>query len=119
MNETKDLLMKNYKNIDDTISILDKENPLRVELEKEKRNIINDLVKIESVIAEKEMKEKTLEAEDKREKIRNKITLGTFGVTTAVSIWAVLKTFRFDETGTVTSTLGRGILNNIVPRFKK
>ena len=30
-----------------------------------------------------------------------------------------VKTFKFDEEGTVTSTLGRGILSGIMPKFKK
>ena len=51
--------------------------------------------------------------------ISNYITIGTFVGTSLISIWAVLKTFKFDEDGTITSTLGRGILNGIIPKFKQ
>ena len=60
-----------------------------------------------------------IEAEDKREKIRNQITIGTFAVTTAISMYAIAKTFKFDQVATVTSTLGRNILNGVIPKMFK
>ena len=61
-----------------------------------------------------------INAEDEREKIRNRITIVTFGISTAISLYAIVKTFRFDQDSTVTSTLGRNILNSVIPKlFKK
>ena len=66
------------------------------------------------------LKLKQLEEENKREKIRNWITIGTFGINFVGGLWMVHKTFKFDETATVTSTLGRNILNGALPKmFKK
>ena len=43
-----------------------------------------------------------------------------FGVSTLLSLYAIIRTFNFDQESTVTSTLGRNILNNVVPKlFKK
>ena len=57
---------------------------------------------------------------EERDKIRNRITIVTFGISTAISLYAIVKTFRFDQDSTVTSTLGRNILNSVIPKlFKK
>ena len=68
--------------------------------------IWNDLIKLEQV-----------DTEDKNEFIRNLISVGTFGITTVVTIWSVNKTFKFDKVATVTSTLGKGILNGAIPKM--
>ena len=119
MEKTRKLLMEDYTKTNDILSVIDVDSPQREGLQRERDNIRNELIKLDSIEIEAKNKKAEIEAENKREKIRNIITVGTFSITTFVSIWAVLKTFKFDQEGTVTSTLGRGILNNIIPKFKK
>ena len=119
MKKTRELLMADYNKSDELMVVLDQQDERRKVCMKKKDDIRNELIKLEQIEMEAKMKEAEIKAEDKREKIRNGITIGTFAVTSLISIWAVMKTFKFDSEGTVTSTLGRGILSGIIPKFKK
>ena len=119
MKETKDLLMKDYSDVNEKLTIVNVDSDKYVDLLKEKDDIRNELIKLETVKSNAKIEKAKIEAEDKREKVRNRITIGTFAVTTLVSIYGIIRTFRFDEDGTITSTLGRGILSSIIPKPNK
>ena len=54
--------------------------------------------------------------ENKDRKIRNGIAIAGIVIPTVVTIWGTLKTFKFEETGTVTTMLGRGFINKLLPK---
>lgn len=117
MSKVHDALWHDYKEISDLINGLDvKSEEYEVALE-ERDKLRNELIKLEQVDQDKSVKLSQIKAEDKREKIRNGITIGTFVVTTGVSVYAIAKTFKFDQQATVTSTLGRNILNGVIPKM--
>lgn len=62
---------------------------------------------------------KKIASEEKREKTRNIINVSEFVVTIGCSLLTVYSTFRFDKSATITSTLGRGILNGAVSKLVK
>lgn len=99
--------------------LLEERDKLRNELLKLEQTSIEADLKKHQMENEVKIKEAQIEAENKREKIRNQITIGTFAVSTGVSIYAIVRTFRFDQTSTVTSTLGRNILSGVVPKMFK
>ena len=119
MKETKELLMEDYKKVSDLLTVVQPDDEKYGRLIEERDDIRNELIKMDSIEIDANGKKAEIEAEDRREKVRNYITIGTFVGTSLISIWAVLKTFKFDEDGTVTSTLGRGILSGIIPKFKQ
>lgn len=119
MNKTKDLIMVDYVQNGEFLKVIGPDHENYGKVAKDRDDIRKELIQIATVEIENETKKLEIETENKREKIRNGITIGTFVITSAISIWAVLKTFEFDREGTVTSTLGRGILGNIIPKFKK
>ena len=119
MKETKELLMEDYKKVSDLLTVVQPDDEKYGRLIKERDDIRNELIKMDSIEIDANGKKAEIEAEDRREKVRNYITIGTFVGTSLISIWAVLKTFKFDEAGTVTSTLGRGILSGIIPKIKQ
>lgn len=120
MSKTNDALWKDYKDIDDRLTIIGADDERYKVLLEEKDKLRNELIKLEQIKIETDLKKSQIEAEDKREKIRNLITIGTFTVTTSISIWTVLKTFKFDQESTITSTLGRISITNAVSKiFKK
>ena len=119
MSKTTEILWKNYEEINERISVLDTNNENYKLLLEERDKLRNELIKLEQVKIETNLKKSQIEAEDKREKIRNAITIGTFTVTTGVSIWTVLKTFKFDQESTITSTLGRNSITNVVSKMFK
>lgn len=120
MNKIKETLWADYSKVSKQIESLEIKDDNYELLLEERDKIRNELIKFEQADMEAKHKQGQLEAENKREKIRNQITIGTFVVSTGVSVWAILRTFRFDETATITSTMGRGILNGVIPKmFKK
>lgn len=121
MRKVKETLWTDYEKVSEQIKSLTIEDYEKYEsLLEERDKLRNELIKLEQTEIETNLKKSQIEAEDKREKVRNQITIGTFAVSTGISVFAIVKTFKFDEAGTVTSTLGRNILNGVVPKmFKK
>ena len=119
MNRIKDTLWADYTKVSDLISVTDKGDETLESLYEERDKIRNELIKLEQANIEFEIKRNQIEAEDRREKIRNQITITTFAITTSVSVYAIVKTFKFDQGATVTSTLGRNILNGVIPKMFK
>ena len=130
MKRINDTLWKDYEKVDSQIeSCTSKDEGYRLLLE-ERDKIRNELLKFEQATIEADLKKRQIqaeaktkvaqiEAEDKREMIRNYVTIGTFAVSTIFSVLAMYKTFYFDEKATVTSTLGRAILNGTIPKISK
>ena len=120
MNKIKETLWTDYNKVSTQIDSLNIDDYEKYELLLEERDKLrNELIKLEQTNAETDLKKSQIEAEDRREKIRNQITLGTFAVSTSLSVYAIAKTFKFDQVATVTSTLGRSILNGVVPKMFK
>jgi len=86
------------------------------------RAIELEKIDVESVEKEKDRKFdeklKTEQAKDNRtdQLIRNGIAIAGIVVPTAVTIWGTLKTLKFEETGTVTTIMGRGFINKLIPK---
>lgn len=119
MKRIKETLWQDYNKVSQQISEVDVKNDKYELLLEERDKIRNELIKLEQVDMETNLKVSQMNAESKREKIRNKITVGTFAITTSISVFAIIKTFKFDQGATVTSTLGRNILNGVVPKMFK
>ena len=119
MSNIEKALWQNYNDVNDCIKGLDKESIEYKEALEERDKVRNELIKLEQINKDTNVKISQIESENKREKIRNGITIGTFVVSTGVSVYAIAKTFKFDQVATVTSTLGRNILNGVVPKMLK
>lgn len=119
MNKIEEALWGDYEKTTEQLEGLEVGTEKYKEVLKERDSIRNELIKMEQVSAENGVKIFQVRAEDRREKIRNRITIGTFIVSTGLSMYAIGKTFKFDQESTVTSTLGRGILNGFIPKVFK
>lgn len=109
MEKIEEALWANYEEANIRVSGLENGSEVLDEALKERDNVRNELIKMEQI-----------KSENRREKIRNYITVGSLALTTFVSCLGLYKTFKFDEVATPTSTLGRGILNGVVLKmFKK
>lgn len=72
--------------------------------------------KLESRAIETRLKNRQL-MDDKTDKIiRNGLTAAGLVVTAGLTVWGTLKTFKFEETGTITSSIGRGFIQRLTPR---
>lgn len=119
MNKIKEALWQDYNNISKVIGGLDVASKEYEAALEERDKLRNELIKLEQINQDKDMKLSQIESEDRRERTRNIITIGTFVVSTGISVYAIAKTFKFDQVATVTSTLGRNILNGVVPKIIK
>ena len=65
---------------------------------------------------ELEIREKQAKDDNKDRLIRNGINIAGIIIPTVVTIWGTLKTFKFEEEGSVTTTIGRGFINKLLPK---
>lgn len=119
MSKIEEALWQDYKATSDLIGGLEANSENYKTALEERDRLRNELIKLEQIEQDKQMKESQIKSENERERIRNMITIGTFVVSTGVSLYAIGKTFKFDQVATVTSTLGRNILNGVVPKMLK
>ena len=75
--------------------------------------------KEESREIETDLKLKQMEEDKKDRKVRNILTALGIGIPAGVSIWGTLKTLKFEEVGTVTSSAGREHIKKLFNLFKK
>lgn len=72
--------------------------------------------KYESRVADHELKMKQFKDEKRDRLIKNTLTgvsvIGGFGIT----IWGTVKSLKFEETGVVTSIMGRGFIQKLLPK---
>jgi hypothetical protein len=107
---TTDVGSDKYKaTVDHIVKLTDKVIDMeKLELESEKAS--------EQLNANSDLKWQEIEANSKDRKTQNRIAIAGLIVNSALIVWGTLKTFKFDNTSTVTSTLGRDILRRFVPR---
>lgn len=73
--------------------------------------------KVETREIENNFKQQQADDERKDRLWRNGVAIAGIVVPTAVTIWGTCKTFKFDDAGgIISSTLGRGFLNKLVPK---
>lgn len=120
MSKIEETLWSNYEEINDLINGSDIDNEKNYKLLLEERDKIrNELINVDQFEQETDLKISQIECENMKDRIRNCISIGTFIITTGVSIYAISKTFKFDQQATITSTLGRNILNGVIPKMGK
>ena len=83
-----------------------------------------EIEKLEMEVKEREkareieasLKRAQMEEDRKDRRVKNGIAIGGIVLPLAVTIWGTFKTFRFEETGTVTTMMGRGFINKLIPK---
>ena len=73
---------------------------------------------LESREFEKSLKLKEFEEEKRDRLIKNCLTGAGIGLPLLFYGWGVLKSLKFEETGTVTSLMGRATFLNLIPKIK-
>ena len=65
---------------------------------------------------EASLKQAQMEEDRKDRRVKNGIALGGIVLPLAVTIWGTFKTLKFEEEGTVTTMMGRGFINKLIPK---
>lgn len=98
---------------DKAISSIGKLVDRAVELEKSN---IDAKTQLEKMKAENELKERQMEEERKDRLIKNCIAAAGVVLPIGVTIWGTLKSFEFEREGTITTIMGRGFINKLLPK---
>lgn len=101
-----DFESEGYKQgVDGVAKLMDK----AIELEK---------IKVESRDKQEEIALKRIEMEEecKDRLIRNSIAVAGIIIPTLVTIWGTKASFQFEKDGTVTTIMGRGFINKLLPK---
>lgn len=115
-----------YKEIEDELQAL---NEIEVGTDEYKSSVdgvtklLDRAIEIEK--HEAEMKEREVEriakniqvAEEQKDRVvKNYISAGGVVLPLLVTIWGTLKSFKFEKDGTVTTIMGRGFINKLLPK---
>ena len=115
-----------YKEIEDELQAL---NEVEVGTDEYKASVdgvtklLDRAIEIEK--HEAEMKEREVEriakniqvAEEQKDRVvKNCISAGGVVLPLLVTIWGTLKSFKFEKDGTVTTIMGRGFINKLLPK---
>ena len=69
--------------------------------------------------SERELKLQQLKQERRFGVLKTVAEVGATLFTLGVSVWGLCSAFKFEEEGTISSSPGRGIINNFIPKFKR
>ena len=72
--------------------------------------------KVENRVFDNDLKLKQLDEEKKDRLIKNCISVAGIVIPSVITIWGTFKTFKFEEEGTITTTMGRGFINRLFPK---
>ena len=78
--------------------------------------LVDRAIEIDKVNIDHEHNEKVRGDENKDRVVRHVLTALGIAVPTVTAVWGTLKSFKFEETGTITTIFGRGWLNKLLPR---
>lgn len=84
------------------------------ELERRKANEELESKAKSIAIEEKKLEQITNEKNDQL--FKNGIAIASIVVPSLITIWGTFKTLKFEETGTVTTIMGRGFVNKLIPK---
>ena len=101
---------KNHKTtVDEVVKLFDK----AIEIEKIE---VETKEKAKAREIEASLKRAQMEEDRKDRRFKNGIAIGGIVLPLAVTIWGTFKTLKFEEEGTVTTMMGRGFINKLIPK---
>ena len=94
-NNIENALWKDYNDLGDIMKVIGENNEQKSDILDERDRIRQELIRLEQSKNEIRVKRDEIDAENKREQVRNRITMITFGVSTGLSLYAIIMTFYF------------------------
>lgn len=78
--------------------------------------LMDRAIEIEKLDKETQDKTETLKEEKKDRLVRNIIAAAGIIIPTLVTVWGTKKSFEFEKEGTITTIMGRGFLQKLLPK---
>ena len=105
-----DLGSESYKvAVDGVVKLIDRKIEMdKIEIEKTD--------KIENRKIDDDWKRKQMKDEKLDRWIKNGVAIAGIIIPSAITIWGTVKSFEFEKEGTITTIMGRGFINKLIPR---
>ena len=116
MTNIETLLHEEIQDGFDALSKMERGTEIHKTTVDEVAKLFDKAIEIEKIEIEASLKKAQMEEDRKDRRVKNGIALGGIVLPLAVTIWGTFKTFRFEETGTVTTMMGRGFINKLIPK---
>lgn len=72
--------------------------------------------RIENQKMDNSMKQKQMDEERKDRLIKNGISIAGIVIPSLITIWGTVKSMEFEKEGTITTIIGRGFINKLIPK---
>lgn len=79
-------------------------------------SLVDRTIEIDKMNIEHEEKMKTQKDEKDDRLVRNCLTAAGIVIPTIVTIWGTVKSIEFEKEGTITTIMGRGFINKLLPK---
>ena len=108
-----DMGSEEYKSASEAITKL-----IDREIELKKLDSANDDKRHQRLIEikDRELDRKKYESDETDRWIKNGLTAAGLIIPTIVTIWGTIKSFEFEEKGSITTIMGRGFINKLLPK---
>jgi hypothetical protein len=73
-------------------------------------------IEIEKLASENRVKAEQMKEEKKDRLIRNVLAGAGIVIPSVITVWGTLKSLKFEEDGSITTTIGRGFINKLLPK---
>ena len=95
--------------VDELAKLFDKAIEIeKIEVEAKERDKAREI--------EASLKRAQMEEDRKDRRVKNGIAVGGIVLPLAVTIWGTFITLQFEESGTITTMMGRGFINKLIPK---
>lgn len=78
--------------------------------------LLDRAIELEKIDIEDARKAESLDDERKDRIVKNVISVAGIGIPVVVTIWGTLKSFEFEKEGTITTIMGRGFIQKLLPK---
>ena len=72
--------------------------------------------RVETRDIENDLKTKQMKDDQKDRLVRNSIAVAGIVIPSVITVWGTLKSLKFEEEGTITTMVGRGFINKLIPK---
>lgn len=78
--------------------------------------LMDRAIEMERLGTEVERAQQQMREEQKDRLVRNIIAVAGIVIPSAITVWGTIKAIKFEETGTITTIMGRGFFNKLLPK---
>lgn len=78
--------------------------------------LMDRAIEMEKLGNEVERNQQQMREEQKDRLIRNIIAAAGIIIPSMITVWGTIKSIKFEETGTITTIIGRGFINKLLPK---